>query len=184
MNEHSAWRRALCALPFALRFLSMRWVSGARATAKRLLPQARSPSILLPLPVLRQSSAQALVSRRGAKAVPPLPRLGFPLWIPPSEAPPPEKVSPKGETHPSPPLRVRLRWSLFRGRMALSTDPGEPFASLRVTAFAFPSARHSRLSPKRGLPSEKDRDTVVVASCFRYRFSTKPCLSAQSHSLL
>jgi hypothetical protein len=26
--------------------------------------------------------ALALVSRRGAKAVPPLPRLGFPLWIP------------------------------------------------------------------------------------------------------
>lgn len=61
--------------------------------------------------------------------MPPLPRLGFPLWIPPSEAPSPKKVSPKGETHPSPPLRVRLRRSLFRGRMALSTVPGEPFGS-------------------------------------------------------
>ena len=35
-----------------------------------------------------------------AKGAPRLPRLGFPPWTPPSEAPPPEKESPGGGTHP------------------------------------------------------------------------------------
>ena len=63
-----------------------------------------------------------------AKGVPRLPRLRFPPWTPPSEAPPPEKESPGGETHPptrfiSGALRAPSAWGPW-GRIARTTGPG------------------------------------------------------------
>jgi len=171
---HGAERFAPCPLRFAFFQCGGSPVLGLRRSAFSLKRGAR----------LSYYPCPPRVSPRGkGRAAPP------PPWFPPLDSSfrgaPSRKGIPKGGNPSfSTAVAIRARRSLFRGRMALSTVPGEPSAALRVTAFAFPSARHSRLSPKRGLPSEKDRDTVVVASCFRYRFSTKPCLSAQSHSLL
>jgi len=65
-----------------------------------------------------------------AKGAPRLPRLGFPPWTPPSEAPPPDKESPGGETHPptrfiSGALRAPSAWGPW-GRISRPTGPGAP----------------------------------------------------------
>jgi hypothetical protein len=68
-----------------------------------------------------------------ARGMPALPRLGFPLWKPPSEAPPPAKELPKGETHPGGgccrwPTRHRPRaWGCKAGRQRqLLRGPARP----------------------------------------------------------
>jgi hypothetical protein len=81
-----------------------------------------------------------------AKGAPRLPRLGFPPWTPPSEAPPPEKESPGGETHPptrfiSGALRAPSAWGPW-GRIARTTGPGASSHAMvrttraRITPFA------------------------------------------------
>jgi len=82
-----------------------------------------------------------------AKGVPRLPRLGFPPWNPPSEAPPPIKGIPKGG-HPSRPrpvmdasLRSARSWPW--GRIARPTVPGSPYGARPLqdpTPPMFPSA--------------------------------------------
>jgi len=72
-------------------------------------PRATSRSFHLVTP--RPPSALAVA----AKGAPRLPRLGFPPWTPPSEAPPPIKESPGGETHP--PTRFIRRRALRAARV-------------------------------------------------------------------
>lgn len=79
---------------------------------------------------------------RRAKVVPRLPRLGFPPWIPLSEAPPETKESPRGQTHPSPCLAIGHGASF--GGTARATDPGPP----EVTTFAKEKTQHRPPGPQ------------------------------------
>ena len=88
-----------------------------------------------------------------AKGVPRLPRLGFPPWNPPSEAPPPIKRNPQGGT-PIPATPGNGCLAALGADVALGEDrathgSGSPFGSrpLQSTPPVFPSA------PSRGLPA-------------------------------
>jgi hypothetical protein len=82
-----------------------------------------------------------------AKAVPPLPRLGFPLWNPSSEAPPRQGMTKGG--NPSPLRRVRQIFSRLRGPWGSGANPS--WFALRGTAFAliyfYPGRRQERPRP-------------------------------------
>ena len=102
----------------------------------------------------------------GAKGVPRLPRLGFPPWPPPSEAPPPDKGIPRGG-HPSSPRRINsgsLRSPPARGPLGEGRAPHGPRGALRVTPFASVHPENLPSAPSRGLPQERKRPSAASLS--------------------
>lgn len=88
-----------------------------------------------------------------AKEVPRLPRLGFPPWNPSSEAPPPLKESPRGDTHPPRPV---ISASLSLGAVVVLGEDrathGPRVAPTGSRPLQIPPLRPSHPSPRRGLP--------------------------------
>lgn len=147
-----------------------------RLSAGLGLACARSPIFLSPLPVLRCASHWPSCLAEGQRPCRPSPALVSPFGFPPSEAPPPKqgKVSPKGETHPSPTLNViRACWSLFRGRMASPRSPESPSLRCGSRPLLFPR-RDTPVCPLQGdSPRKKNEGGGFVSSL---RFGTKPHL--------
>ena len=94
-----------------------------------------------------------------AKGVPRLPRLGFPPWTPPSEAPPPEKESPGGDQSPHALHKRRATRAervgplgedrAHHGPRCVLARAGRP-AHARITPFAFSASGCGPVRPPEG----------------------------------
>ena len=97
--------------------------------------------------VSRRGSGQRKETPRKQRQCRHLPRLGFPLWTPLSEAPPLQGMTKGG--NPSPLRRERQICSRLRGPWGSGANP--PWFALRVTSFAVfyfhPGRRQERPRP-------------------------------------
>ena len=100
--------------------------------------------------VSRRGSEQRKETPKRQRQCRHLPRLGFPLWTPSSEAPPQQGMAKGG--NPSPLRRVRQNSSRLRGPWGSGANP--PWFALRGTAFALiyfhPGRRQERPRPAPG----------------------------------